>query len=483
VRMDLARVYARLGQTEKALSALEQTRMYADFPRAAEELGKDPAFAGLKAEPRFQAVLAGNRNPGSVYDGKPFETAYKDKLTVQERVAGLSLFWSEVRANFVHFAHVPELDWNRTYMAYLDKVMAAETTRDYYRVMMQLAPLLQDGHTNIYPPRELMGALFARPPVSTALVEGKVLVMRVDSATLARQLKVGDEIVAIDGLAVRDFASQNVVPFVSSSTAQDRDVRTYSYQLLSGASDTPVRLRLRSAKGGERDETVARSGYTDIHRAPAANPRMLSNGVAYIALDQFENDAGVKAFEQALPQIMQAKGMVIDVRDNGGGSSLYGFQILSYLSKQPIIGAAMFVRGGNAVARAQGGPVVNWTRLGDEPFVSPRETIYSGPVVVLTGPRTFSAGEDFTLAFDVMKRGKIIGRATGGSTGQPLHFGLPGGGSARVCVKRDTYPDGRAFVGTGIVPDIEVTPSVKDVRSGRDAALERALVELAAMKG
>ncbi|UUZ51516.1 hypothetical protein LP420_20445 [Massilia sp. B-10] len=59
---------------------------------------------------------------------------------------------------------------------------------------------------------------------------------------------------------------------------------------------------------------------------------------------------------------------------------------------------------------------------------------------------------------------------------------MPGGGMARVCVKLDTYPDGRSFVGKGIAPDIEVKPSVDDVRSGRDAALERALAELAATK-
>lgn len=44
-------------------------------------------------------------------------------------------------------------------------------------------------------------------------------------------------------------------------------------------------------------------------------------------------------------------------------------------------------------------------------------------VVVLTSPRTYSAAEDFASAFDVMRRGLIVGEPTGGSTGQPLFSG------------------------------------------------------------
>jgi len=42
-------------------------------------------------------------------------------------------------------------------------------------------------------------------------------------------------------------------------------------------------------------------------------------------------------------------------------------------------------------------------------------------------------------------------------------------------VKRDSYPDGTTFVGTGITPDIEVPLTVADIRNGSDAALERAV--------
>jgi C-terminal processing protease CtpA/Prc len=77
-----------------------------------------------------------------------------------------------------------------------------------------------------------------------------------------------------------------------------------------------------------------------------------------------------------------------------------------------------------------------------------------------------------------MKRGKIVGEPTGGSTGQPLTFPLPGGGAARVCTKHDAFGDGTEFVGTGVVPDVAASPTVADLRAGRDTVLQAALREL-----
>jgi C-terminal processing protease CtpA/Prc len=83
--------------------------------------------------------------------------------------------------------------------------------------------------------------------------------------------------------------------------------------------------------------------------------------------------------------------------------------------------------------------------------------------------------------FDVMKRGMIIGEPTGGSTGQPLAFSLPGGVMARVCTKRDMYPDGTEWNAKGIQPAILVKPTLADSQSGRDTVLEAALVHLGAV--
>ncbi len=56
-----------------------------------------------------------------------------------------------------------------------------------------------------------------------------------------------------------------------------------------------------------------------------------------------------------------------------------------------------------------------------------------------------------------------------------MMFEMPGGGFARVCTKKDTYPNGKEFVGVGVQPDIRVTKSLKDFLENRDPGLEKAV--------
>ncbi|GAB2843583.1 hypothetical protein GCM10027277_08910 [Pseudoduganella ginsengisoli] len=477
VRYDLAVLYARQGKKDEALALLDALAQFGQAARFAELFANDAAFDGLKADPRFQRILSAHRAASRVWDKQA--TPYRPVLSNEEKVAGLSLFWSEARHSFAHFDHVPDLDWNKTYHTYLAKVLAAPTTEAYYKVMMELAPLLQDGHTNIYAPDALQDKLYARPPVVTTLVENKVLVTDVRSPSLAQRIRAGDELVAIDGKPVKTYAQDYVTRYVSASTPQDRDVRTYSYQLLMGDAGKPLQLRLRGADGKERTETIGRTGYKDTQKVQESEFRLLPGNIAYLRVNTFENDSGVKALEAALPQLMPAHGLIIDVRANGGGSDEYGYEILSYLSSKPFATSRSYVRDDTALDRARDMDLIKWRPTeGGNTFEHRRDRVYTGPVAVLIGPRSFSAAEDFAVAYEAMQRGPLIGMATAGSTGQPLFMDLPGGGSARICVKRDVRPDGRMFVGQGVQPTIIVEPTVADVRAGRDAALERAIEAL-----
>lgn len=474
--LPLAALYSRLGRTEQALAALDQARLVLWYPGALKMLRDDTSFDAIRKEPRFQAMLDASAAPERIWRGPASTQPYKETLTVEERIAGLTQFWAEARHSFVYFDKVPHLEWDKVYMEYLPKVMAAQTTRDYYAVLRQLAPLLKDGHTNIWAPGELNGEFESVPPVRMALVEGMVLVAFVDDAALRQRVHVGDELLAIDDVPVHDYAKQRVYALVSAGAPQDRDFQTYSVGLLRGRAVDAVKLRLRAADGKERDETLARNaGY---HWPEAPQFKMLDNGVAYIRIDHFTDDSGLKTFEAALPQIMRASALVIDMRRNGGGNGTIGLEIMSYLTRKPITGAVSYVRGADAYLRASTGNLVSLQPLAGGAYVMKRAEVYEGPVALLTGPQTYSAGEDFAVAFNVMRRGLTLGEATGGSTGQAINFSLPGGGMARVCAKRDVFPDGREFVGIGVAPLIEVKQTVAGLRAGRDPVLERALAEL-----
>lgn len=480
VELDLAQAYAALGEKNAAIDHLEAAARFSSFGGIMDTLIKfRPGLAALQSEPRFQRLVQENRALDRIWKHPAIATAYADTLSPGQRVAGLSLFWSEANFAFVYFDHVPDVDWDEKYLEFLPQVLAAQTTHDYYEVMMRFAPLLRDAHTNIYPPEAIAAQFYASPPIETALVDGHVLVLQVASPTVEKLgVHAGDEIAAIDGQPVREYAESHVRPYVSSGTPQDAAARMYGYALLHGDESKAMALTLRDSRGHERVVTVNRSHYGDAHWKEPAFFRDLGRGVVYVNLDQFENDHVDKEFDKAWPRIRAAKALILDVRDNGGGSSRYGEKILAYLTANSIPRTTNKQRSYSPVSRAQGFASITWQGLNSGPAHNERSDPFDGKVVVLIGPKTFSAAEDFVASFQLMHRGTLIGERTGGGTGQPLAFDLPGGGTARICAKRDEYPDGHTFVGVGIAPDIEVRPTVADVRANRDPVLVRAMADV-----
>ena len=236
-----------------------------------------------------------------------------------------------------------------------------------------------------------------------------------------------------------------------------------------------VELTLRAPDGSTLRRSLPRgtSNGAAPQRPPDFEFKMLPGNIAYVALNTFGTATAQKEFERQFDDIAKSSALIFDVRENGGGNSGYATAILSHLIEKAAPASEWRSRQYVPVQRAWGMPT-GWT--GGTPMTEPSPgRHYGNPVVVLTSPRTGSSAEDFAADFDLMGRGKIVGEPTGGSTGEPALFSLPGGGSARVCAKQNRYPDGRQFVGVGIQPQILVRPTVADFRAGRDAVLEGAL--------
>lgn len=478
--VDLVKLNARIGQNEQAFKHWNELLQMDWSNEPNTSLTEDPNVIKLMALPGYEAIR-NKHDAAHWWLGAPaFNGTYREQLPVEERIAGLSRIWSVAREGFVWFDHVPALDWDKSYLAYLPKVIATSDTEAYYRVLVEFVAQLKDGHSNVYFPEALENRIYARPGIRTRLVEGKVLVTRIADENLKQQgLVVGDEVVAIDGEDVFAYAKNRVEPFESSSTPQDMEVRKFSYGLLSGDSKVPVKLRLKNRKGKQYELSAPRSGFTFITAPQKPVFELRKDGVAIVRATQFENDEALKVFEAHLPEILSAKGLILDLRGNGGGSSRYGWNILTYLSDKPLKSTAAFYRENPLLDLAQApSPSIRWRASSDSDYDAKRKEVFKGPVVMLIDALSFSAAEDTAAAYKIMKRGKLIGMPSGGSTGQPYMFSLPGGGSARICVKRDTYPDGSNFVGVGVLPDITAGLTVADVRQGSDSVMEIAAKQL-----
>ncbi|MBO0934653.1 S41 family peptidase [Fibrella aquatilis] len=481
---DRTLVQLKAGRDEDALASLTES-MEENKGRAwiFDDIDDNPAFARFQALPAYQKL--GGSVLHRVFNSKALATTYKPNLTDAEKVAGLSKLWSEAKYNFVYFDHLPALDWDKLYLEYIPKVQATNSTVAYYRVLKQFYAQLHDGHTDVWAASPaLADSVSARPPITAQLVDGRVLVQLVRHDSLQRTgLVPGLEITQVDGVPVVDYANRYVRPYQSGSTTQNVDVQTYAYNLLRGPKDRPVTIQFRDKTGKLFSRTLPRTGYGRLTPIPAFVHRTLPGNIAYVQLNTFENPEAFTKFKAAFDSISTSSALILDVRLNGGGSSGEGWNILGYLTDKPFRIGKSSSQLYSPVRRAWGEGVKFETVSAPEPtWRANGERLYTKPVVVLINGMTFSAAEDFALAFDLMKRGALIGEPTGGSTGQPLSFALPGGIMARVCTKRDTYPDGTEWVGKGIQPVVLVHPTIANVQAGRDAVLEVALNHLKTAK-
>jgi carboxyl-terminal processing protease len=437
-----------------------------------------PSQAQNAPQPSRQELLA--------HDGIVWATAaawiapfpFQENLSEDAKIAGLSRLWMEAKINFPNFAAVPDLDWDKTYIDFIPQVRATASTYEYYKTLQRMCALLKDGHSGIFLPEQLATRMEADLPLRIDKIEDRVFVTRVDSRALeADGITAGLELLKIDGVPVHDYAAKSRRPYVASNSPQQVEVQVYSYGLLAGPRDRPVTVEFRSRDGKAFEKRLTRGPYPDAVVLPAVVFKKLPGNVAYLAINTFNSEDAQKGFDQYFPEIRESGGLILDVRENDGGSGVIAYNILrSFTDKgfeAPLWKSRQYV----ATLRVWGTPG-GWYE--PKPLtVEGKPDFYARPVVMLVGPRSLSATDVFAETFQSMKRGKLVGEPTGGSTGDPLAFALPGGGSGRVSTSTDAGP-GPGVIGRGVQPEVRVPRTVKDFLAGRDAALEAALAELSA---
>jgi len=438
------------------------------------------------------------------------QTTKPIELTSTERLYGLIQFWTEAKYNFAFFDKIPKVNWDKVLEEYIPLVQKEQSITEYYKTMNKLCALLKDGHTNIYPPSA------ARPetddvPLVLSNISSKAIVTNVRES-VKDVIPIGSEILKIDGVNTIEFLNSNIFPYISSSTAHilfDNGIRN----MLRGEPGTKVNLTIKTSEGNEKSINLLRNSITDrssfivkrLKYPPYGDVgfRRIADGIAYVNINNFQNSKVNEEFLKLIDSLKNSKGVIIDIRNNSGGNSGVGYEIINCFTDKPYLGSAWKTRKHIAAYKAWGLYSANTTKeeldkmskeereevlecidvfkgnswYSEKPstITPPKGEKLNIPMVVLTGHNTASAAEDFLIALDNLKRATFVGEKTFGSTGQPLPLDLPGGGSARICTKRDTYPDGREFVGYGVEPHVLVERTLDDFTWKKDNILEKGI--------
>ena len=423
-----------------------------------------------------------------------------NKISNNEKLYWLSLIWSETKYNFVNIDRL-KFDLDSLYMSFIPLVLETKNDFEYYKALQRFMASLHDGHSEVF---SSFSTYTDYIPLVFKDFNKKVYITSVTKIPESDSTWLGAELIEIEGIPTVQYLESQIFPYISASTEQSLWMLGV-LKLHSNLKDIPFRGKIRKTDGAIVNLNILRNGEeirtpNDKYWGPEISyPKdiveltWLQNDIALVSINKFyPEDEAIRKIDKVVKELYKAKGLIIDLRNNGGGSTAVAKHLQKYLSKQDyILNYGAEIRINDAYKKAQG----NWKEKDKDYFLNKayrfekQDSIIVSdtlkrikcPTVILMGRYTFSAAEDFLVnIYEAPGRPKLIGEETGGSSGAPLFFaGLPGGGSVRICTVRICYPlSGKRFVSHGVKPDIEIKQTINDYLKGNDVVLERAIQEL-----
>lgn len=244
---------------------------------------------------------------------------------------------------------------------------------------------------------------------------------------------------------------------------------------MTGINPEVVRQKVIGPAGSVVHLTIARSGASsplefDITRAkidvPSASGKMLDNGIGYVQITTFGDNTTSELVSTLKTLTAQnPKGLIIDLRDNGGGYLQTAVEVVSQF---------------------QGDGVVLYEQYGDgtkKPYnVIPGGLATKIPLVVLINEGTASASEITAGALQDYGRAKLVGVVSYGKGSVQNWVPLSNDeGAVRVTIARWLTPKERQIDKKGLTPDVYVQRTAEDRQAGRDPQLDAAVETLTDM--
>ncbi len=253
-------------------------------------------------------------------------------------------------------------------------------------------------------------------------------------------LKPGDQIIAIDG------------------------------EDMTGIDGELVRQRVLGPAGSTVRLTIKRPGLeepfdVEIVRASIKSTnvigRMEKNNIAYIRLLAFGDENTTRDFRTMLKKLLAENpdGLILDLRNNGGGLLNSAIEIASEFIKEGVIAYEVYGDGRKETFKASGKGLAT-----------------DIPLIVLINEGSASASEIVAGAIQDLGRGKLVGVTTYGKGSVQVWNDLMNNqGAVRITVARWLTPKGRTIQGTGLIPDVEVQMTEEDYAAGKDPQLDQAI--------
>lgn len=443
-------------------------------------------------------------------------------IALEERIYILSYLWKEAEYNYAFWAIHPEIDWNQEYKKLIPQVMKAESDLEFYKLLMKFYAILQDGHTMVEIPHELLKDKTI--PFTVQRIDRKFILSKVPSD---KKELLYAELTKVQGMHLDEYIEKYVYPYywhqLPDSMFDAFDCIETSL-MLHYKENEEIRLEttkgdfsFRQCDGAETleaeceltfPEKMTKAVDTDSYRI-----FVTKDNIAYIDIPDFTHQDLAVRFHENKERLKKCTGFVIDVRGNSGGMGEPSFRLAqNFISGKYPVKSRSITPSHNAKYHALE-PYIDlehpdldndWekkiydiaTHRYYESLEGHGETkdhyidfgtedshILKQPLVVLTNHKTACAAEEFASYFKIMNRGKIVGTPTYGSESETMIRNLPLGGRMFLGTTWSTLIDGNEVVNTGIQPDIFCEKNLDDFVSGYDRILAKGLEVVRTLNG
>lgn len=204
---------------------------------------------------------------------------------------------------------------------------------------------------------------------------------------------------------------------------------------------------------------------TDFGLASGMRYKILEDNVGYLYYESFSNDVSDGSLDQILNRMAICHGLIIDVRDNGGGNLTNVEKISSrFFNQRQLIGY---------ISHKMGPGHDDFSPLYPKYVESSDRVRYQKPVVVLTNRGCYSATNEFVSIMKYAPHVTVLGDQTGGGSGLPFTSELPNGWSIRFSAS-PMFNAEKEHIEFGVEPDIKVEMLKSDLAKNRDTLIETA---------
>ena len=382
------------------------------------------------------------------------------------RILSLYRYWNMIQYWFP-YKNLIEEDWKDVLEEFIPKMLKASNENEYALTLLELIARIHDTHADIYGGTEAinnyLGVNYAA--VELGFVENKALVTGFYDEMKGKEtgLETGDVITKFNNRLVEDIVKERMkLTPASNYPTQLRDI----ISALIRTNDTTATIEfMREGIDGRKVLKMWPADQLNLYRRFQVSDtsfKFIGKDIAYL------NNGALK--RSHLPKIWGAikgsKGLIIDIRNYPSDFPIY--ELSNYLLPE----RTPFVKFTAGSLKTPG-----LFTYGDSLIYvgHKNEDFYKGKVCILVNEISVSSAEFHAMAYRTAPNATVIGSTTAGADGNVSSIYLPGGIRTAISGIGVYYPDGKETQRIGIVPDIEVKPTIAGIKAGRDEVLEKAV--------